>query len=99
MTAKDPEAIAAALQLLMGDVSDDEKRALFYRAFPESFILVRGDAARTRARTTDISRILEDLLAMADGSTPLGIIAVGQVRDKLQAAKNDLNTVRTTLGL
>jgi hypothetical protein len=74
----DPEALVATLQLLLGDVSDDEKRALFYEAFPSSFIILRGDAKALQNWLSEADSQINEIHGKADGSSPLGIIAVGQ---------------------
>lgn len=95
----DHEAVVATLQLLLGDVSDDDKRALFYKAFPDSFILVKGDAKRMAEQFASAGALLRNALGIADGSSPLGILAVTNLRNELNAAKDNITAVRKTLGI
>lgn len=95
----DHEALAATLQLLLGDVNDDEKRALFYKAFPNSFVLLKGDTKRLDDWMCETRSYLQRIYDMADGSSPLGMLAVQQVRHNADFAIRDLSKVAHVLGL
>ena len=95
----DHEAVVATLQLLLGDVSGEDKRALFYKAFPDSFILVKGDAKRMDEQFRAAHAQIMNALAIADGGSPLGILAVTNLRIEIHAVRDNINAVRRTLGL
>lgn len=95
----DPEALAAALQLLLGDVPDDEKRALFYKAFPNSFVLLKGDAKRLDDWMCNTRSYLQTIYDVSDGSSPLGMLAVQQVHHNADWAIRELSKVAHVLGL
>lgn len=96
---RDPEALASALQLLLGDVPDEEKRALFYKAFPDSFVMMRGDARRMKEQFLSADSQLKAAVGIADGSSPLGLMAVINLRNEINAAQDNIKAVRHTLGL
>jgi hypothetical protein len=93
------DARIPALQLLLGDASDDTKRALFYKAFPDSFILLKGDAKILQTSIRQANADNDEIYAKADGSTPLGILAVQQVRDAASVVKTRVNLVAAALGI
>lgn len=95
----DFEALAAALQLLIGDLPDADKRALFYKAFPNSFIMISGNAQHMQQWVKDALSHLCTAQSMADGSSPLGVVAVVNLRNELVAAKDNITAVRQTLGV
>lgn len=96
---KDPEALVATLQLLLGDVPDDEKRALFYKAFPDSFVLVKGDARKIEGWMRETRDCLQKIYDTTDGSSPLGMLAVQQVHHNADFAIRELSKTAHVLGL
>lgn len=96
---RDPEALASALQLLLGDVPDEAKRALFYKAFPDSFILVKGDAKRLDAMMRETRGHLQTIYDAADGSSPLGLLAVQQIRHQADFAIRELSKTAYIIGI
>jgi hypothetical protein len=93
------DARIPALQLLLGDCTDDEKRALFYKAFPDSFILLKGDAKTLQDWLSEADSQINEIHDKADGSSPLGVIAVGQVRQSAGIARANIGRIAGLLGL
>lgn len=96
---KDPEAVAAALQLLLADVSDDMKRALIYKAFPDSFVILKGDASKLGKWMLETRHYLQTIYDTTDGQTPLGLLAVQQVHHNADWAIRDLSKCAHVLGI
>jgi hypothetical protein len=95
----DHEALVATLQLLLGDVPDEQKRSLFYKAFPDSFVMLKGDAGDVQSRLRAAQNRIEVVLSRADGSSGLGHLAVGQLRHEAEAARNHIRIIAGILGV
>lgn len=96
---KDPEAVAAALQLLLGDLPDEQKRALFYKAFPDSFILVKGDSKQLYDWIRAAKHNLDASINRADGTSPMGVLAVKNLHADLVAARSNIRTIAGIFGI
>lgn len=96
---KDPEAVAAALQLLLGDLPDEQKRALFYKAFPDNFILLPGDAKSMGAQLRNAETLLSHIIDMTDGATPLGRIAQQGINAEATSVRTAVRLARALTGL
>ena len=95
----DPEGVVGALQLLLGDVPDDQKRALFYKAFPNSFLLLKADAKQLDDWMYETRSYLQGIYDLSDGSSPLGGLAIQRVHHNADRAIQDLSKVAYVLGL
>lgn len=95
----DDEALVSTLQLLLSDKTDEVKRALFYKAFPDSFMIMKADGHTVQRWLTFASADVKEVRDMTDGSSPLGMIAVAQVRGKAETAHKHITLIANTLGL
>lgn len=88
-----------ALQLLLADASDDTKRALIYKAFPDSFVILKGEANRVEKWMRETRHYLQTIFDASDGQTPLGMLAVQQVHHNADWAIRDLSKCAHVLGI
>lgn len=97
--APDDEALVAALQLLLGDKSDDYKRSLYYKAFPESFVLLKSDGRAIQIDLQHCAAMCSEVIAIADGSSGLGVLAVKNIGSKAAAASVAIRRIAATVGM
>lgn len=95
----DYEALVAALQLLLGDVPDDQKRAVFYKAFPDSFIMLRVDGTKMRDQLRLMRDNVEAALNIVDGSSGLGPAAAKNANVYLRDARAQIRLTAGILGI
>lgn len=95
----DYQALTAALQLLIGDLPDADKRSLYYAAFPNSFVLLQADSHHVSDHLKSAHSIIQNAVGIADGTTPLGMLAVTNLRNELSAARHNITAVRQALGM
>lgn len=95
----DHEALAAALQLLLGDVPDDQKRAVFYKAFPDSFIMLRVEGGKMRDQLRLMRDNVEAALNIVDGSSGLGPAAAKNANVYLTDARAHIRLTAGILGI
>lgn len=95
----DYEALAAALQLLLGDVPDDQKRAVFYKAFPDSFIMLRVEGGKMRDQLRLMRDNVEAALNIVDGSSGLGPAAAKNANVYLKDARARIRLTAGILGI
>ena len=95
----DDEALVATLQLLLGDSTDERKRVLFYKAFPNSFVMLKGDVAVVTTSLRDAYRAAKAIEDMADGSSPLGILAVHQVNTAAKCVRSCIASAAHPVGV
>lgn len=103
------QGIAGALQLLMGDLQDHEKRAIIYAAFPDSFVvLLKADdptpgADYTRAQIKSIlqrnRRAVKFISEQMDGQSLLGAAAQHELRAHLSVVGTHITTLSRIFGL
>lgn len=95
----DEEELIPTLQLLLGDLPDGRKRDLFCKAFPDSFMLVRVDAIKLGVMMRQTREHLQEIYDKVDGSSPLGGLAVQQVRHQADFAILELSKAAYVLGI
>lgn len=95
----DYEALAAALQLLLGDVTDGQKRAVFNKAFPDSFIMLRVDGTKMRDQLRLLRANVEAALNIVDGSSGLGPAAAKNANVYLTDARAHIRLTAGILGI
>ena len=99
MEVRPDDARVPALQLLLGDLDANEKQALLYLAFPDDFMLLRKDLEAIRGWLQSAKVFADRALEIADSSSPLGRLAVDNLRREVTSAKSNIRTVAGILGL
>jgi hypothetical protein len=93
------EALVATLQLLLSDVSDDTKRALFCRAFPDSFLMFKGGLLALKTHMSEANTHLKNAADMTDGQSPLGRMAIEAVNRDIGGAHQCLRRAAAMVGV
>ena len=93
------EALVATLQLLLSDVPDDTKRELFYRAFPDRFLLLKGRLMALKDHMIGANIHLKNAGEMTDGQSPLGKMAIQAVNRDISAANARIERAAAMLGI
>jgi hypothetical protein len=93
------EALVATLQLLLSDVPDDTKRGIFCRAFPYSFVLLKGSHAAFKGHMIGANLYLKNAGGMTDGQSPLGKMAIQAVNRDISAANARIERAAAMFGI
>ena len=95
------EAKAAAIQLLLGDETNESIRRIFTKAFPGVFVMIGQDVRDVSIRSMLISALADQrrITASLSGGSGLGAIATSNLARESEQATKHLETQFWTLGL
>lgn len=96
----DTDPRITALQLLLSDADEDLVCDVFCKAFPSVFIPMKAVAQQELVeRLSRVDLHLGSITDVADGTSPLGILAVKSVHESATAAKNNIRHAEMILGV
>ena len=95
------EAKAAAIQLLLGDETNESIRRIIARAFPGVFLMIGRDVRDATIRLELISALVDqrNITASLSGGSGLGAIATSNLAGQSEQATTHLETQFRKLGL